>query len=144
MPEAFAETEPTCTEKGCLVTLCSLCNEEIGREDIEPLGHEFSEEYTVDIEADYTSEGEMSRHCVRCDERCDITPIDRLISDIKCDVNGDGDVTLKDVLLLRRVVAGVATLPDVYADNADVNRDGYVTLKDILLLRKVVAGVATL
>ena len=142
--EAFAEKEPTCTEKGCLVTLCSLCNEEIGREDIGPLGHDFSEEYTVDIEADYTSEGEMSRHCVRCDERCDITPIDRLISDIRGDANGDGLVTLKDVLLLRRVVAGVATLPEVYADNADVNRDGIVTLKDILLLRKVVAGVATL
>ena len=60
------------------------------------------------------------------------------------DVNGDGLVTLKDVLILRKVVAGVATLPDVYADNADVNRDGIVTLKDILLLRKVVAGVATL
>ena len=60
------------------------------------------------------------------------------------DVNGDGLVTLKDVLILRKVVAGVATLPDVYADNADVNRDGVVTLKDILLLRKVVAGVATL
>ena len=60
------------------------------------------------------------------------------------DVNGDGLVTLKDILILRKVVAGVATLPDSYLANADVNRDGYITLKDILILRRVVAGVATL
>ena len=65
-------------------------------------------------------------------------------SDVPGDVNGDGLVTLKDILLLRKIVAGVETLPDSYLANADVNGDGYVTLKDILLLRKVVAGIATL
>ena len=65
-------------------------------------------------------------------------------SDVRGDANGDGLVTLKDILLLRKIVAGVETLPDSYIANADVNGDGYVTLKDILLLRKVVAGVATL
>lgn len=80
------------------------------REEITPLGHDFSDEYTLDIEPDYLTSGEKSRHCIRCEERCDITEIDRLISDIIGDVNGDGEVNTKDVLLLRKCAAGIIVL----------------------------------
>ena len=58
------------------------------------------------------------------------------------DVNGDGDVNMKDVLLLRKIVAGVEA-PDAATERrADVDGSGDVNMKDVLLLRKIVAGAA--
>ena len=57
----------------------------------------------------------------------------------KGDVNGDGTVNLKDVVLLRRYIAsgwGV-TLDETIAD---VNGDGKVNLKDAVMLRRFIAG----
>ena len=56
---------------------------------------------------------------------------------VKGDVNGDGDADLKDVLMLRRIIAGIET----GGDFADVNGDGDVNLKDVLMLRRIIAGV---
>ncbi len=57
------------------------------------------------------------------------------------DVNGDTAVDFKDVLLLRRAVAGIVTLTESQRKKADVNGDGDVDLKDVLKLRRIVAGV---
>ena len=59
----------------------------------------------------------------------------------KGDVNGDGDVNMKDVLFLRKIVAGIVAPTPAEAARADVNGDGDVNMKDVLLLRKIVAGV---
>ena len=59
------------------------------------------------------------------------------------DANDDTNVTLKDVLLVRRYVAGVAFEKELNSIAADTDKDGDVTLKDVLVLRKVVAGVLT-
>ncbi len=53
------------------------------------------------------------------------------------DVDGDGAVNMKDVLMLRKVLAGVETASGEFAD---VDGDGNVNMKDILLLRKIIAG----
>lgn len=55
------------------------------------------------------------------------------------DVNGDGQVTLKDAVLIRRYIAGGW---DVELDEkcADVNGDGTVNLKDVVLIRRYIAG----
>ena len=50
------------------------------------------------------------------------------------DVNGDGRITAKDSLLIRKEVAGLS--PDIVAEAADINADGEVTLADVLLVRK--------
>ena len=55
------------------------------------------------------------------------------------DVNGDGDVNMKDVLLLRKHIAGIGALIDLIA--ADVNGDDSVDMKDVLLMRKFIAGL---
>ena len=57
------------------------------------------------------------------------------------DVNGDGVVTLKDILITRKYVAGVASLTEEELSRGDINGDGVITLKDVLTMRKMVAGV---
>ena len=57
------------------------------------------------------------------------------------DANGDGNVNMKDVLILRKFLAGI----DVsYVEiNSDVNGDGNVNMKDVLILRKFLASIIT-
>lgn len=70
----------TVTDKGDCQTksqekrICSACNEEETREG--DFGeHPWNNEFTVDREPTDDQEGEKSRHCTKCDERTDITPI---------------------------------------------------------------------
>ena len=57
------------------------------------------------------------------------------------DVTGDGEVTLEDLTMLAKAVAGWAMDPNAYfVENADCNGDGEVTLEDLTLLAKYVAG----
>lgn len=55
------------------------------------------------------------------------------------DLNKDGEINLKDVVLLRRYIAGGwnVTLDEKIAD---CNGDGTVNLKDVVLLRRYIAG----
>ena len=57
----------------------------------------------------------------------------------KGDVNGDGSVNLKDVVMLRRYIAGGWGV-DLDETLADVNGDGAVNLKDAVTLRRYIAG----
>ena len=55
------------------------------------------------------------------------------------DANDDGAVNMKDVLVLRKQLAGME--PIINMANADCNGDGDVNMKDVLLLRKFLAGL---
>lgn len=55
------------------------------------------------------------------------------------DVNGDTTIDLKDVVLIRRHIAGGWDV-EVDLDAADVNDDGNVDLKDVVLIRRYIAG----
>ena len=55
------------------------------------------------------------------------------------DVNEDGSVDLKDVLMMRRALAGGWELA-INEQNADVNKDGSFDLKDVTILRRYLAG----
>lgn len=55
------------------------------------------------------------------------------------DVNGDNEVNMKDVLSLRKSLAGIETLSNNAA--GDLNSDGVVNMKDVLMLRKFMAGL---
>ncbi len=56
------------------------------------------------------------------------------------DIDGDGAVTMKDVLFLRKIIAGSAKLTPEFERFADVDGNGKVNLKDLLLLRRIIAG----
>ena len=55
------------------------------------------------------------------------------------DANGDGEITVKDVVPIRRTIAGGYTVT-MNADAADVNGDGQVTVKDVVPIRRFIAG----
>jgi len=57
------------------------------------------------------------------------------------DINRDDAVNMKDVLALRKFLAGFDV--DINMDAADVNGDGNVSMKDVLQLRKFLAGLIT-
>lgn len=56
-----------------------------------------------------------------------------------CDVNGDGSLNMKDVLVLRKFMAGY-NIKTIY-ENSDLNGDCIINTKDLLLMRKALAGM---
>lgn len=54
------------------------------------------------------------------------------------DINEDGSVDLKDVVLLRQHLTGWEV--EICEKNADVNKDGIIDMKDLTLLRRFLAG----
>ena len=55
------------------------------------------------------------------------------------DVTGDSEVTVKDVITLRRFIAGSYNVT-VNEAAADVTGDGEITVKDVITLRRYIAG----
>ncbi len=66
---------PTCTEEGYTIRLCSECGNGYKTDITEPIGHDFSTEWTVDTNATCTTDGSKSHHCSRCSEKQDVTVI---------------------------------------------------------------------
>lgn len=56
------------------------------------------------------------------------------------DADGDGSVTMRDLIYIRRYLAGWEMPNDMNVRNADVNGDGKVTEADVVLLRKYFAN----
>ena len=57
------------------------------------------------------------------------------------DADGDYDVTMKDVLAMRRVIAGLEDEGSLIFRLADANSDSSVDMKDVLIARRIVAGL---
>ena len=70
-------------------------------------------------------------------DAAEISVTDSRIS--KGDVNGDGTVNLKDVVMIRRYIAGGWNVT-INESIADVNGDGNVNLKDVVMIRRYIAG----
>lgn len=70
-------TQPTCTEKGIKTYTCTTCGE-AKIEEVSALGHEYSTEWIVDVEATCVKGGSKSHHCVKCGAKTDITSIGAL------------------------------------------------------------------
>ena len=57
------------------------------------------------------------------------------------DLDGDGELTSADVVLLARYLAGAETLTEAQLTAADLNADGVVTSADLVLLAQKAAGL---
>ena len=66
--------QPTCTKIGETIFECSVCHE-TKTKTIKALGHNYSNDWTVDKAATCTNEGSKSHHCTRCDSKKDVTVI---------------------------------------------------------------------
>ena len=71
--------DPDCLTDGSYdnVVYCSECGVELSREavTVEKLGHDYSNEWTVDIDPTCITVGSKSHHCSRCDDKVDITEV---------------------------------------------------------------------
>ena len=79
--QKFEAKAPTCTQPGTIeYYICRDCDKVYADEDgkecisltetyLQPLGHEWESDFTIDIPATATTQGEKSIHCRRCGER---------------------------------------------------------------------------
>lgn len=79
--QKFEAKAPTCTRSGTIeYYICRDCDKVYADEDgkecisltetyLQPLGHEWESDFTIDIPATATTQGEKSIHCRRCGER---------------------------------------------------------------------------
>lgn len=72
------------------------------------------------------------------DSDSDIDPV------VKGDVNGDGEVTLRDATLIQQKVANLKTFTAAQERVADLNGDGEVTLRDATMVQQAVANLITI
>ena len=137
------ETPATCTQSGSYTAVyrCLDCGEETDRiENVlsEPLGHDFSDEFTIDAQPTAQAEGSKSRHCEHCGTVTDVTVIPRLTRPFG-DANCDGRVDVGDVTAIQRHLADVQILTGDALANADANGDGRVTIDDATLVQRYLA-----
>lgn len=78
-------SSPNCLDKGSEKRVCSVCKE-IEMRDVDPLGHNWEKDFTVDIEPKCEIAGSKSIHCSRCDVVKDITPIDPIGHDYESSI----------------------------------------------------------
>ena len=64
----------TCTKQGLKEYTCLTCNK-IKTETIKALGHDYSNNWTIDKTVTCTQEGSKSHHCTRCNDKKDVTTI---------------------------------------------------------------------
>ena len=139
------DESPSCTTAGSYdtVTYCTRCGAETSRKKmaVPSLGHDFAEEFTVDVEPTETTPGQKSRHCTRCSEVTDVTEIPPSKPEFDIgDANCDGSLNMKDVLFLRKIIAGTEGLTAEQMKYADLDGNGDINMKDVLKLRKIIAG----
>ena len=78
-PVVENKVDATCTADGSYdsVIYCSVCKAKVNCEAkvINKLGHDYRNEWTVDVAPTCTTVGSKSYHCTRCDDKADITEI---------------------------------------------------------------------
>ncbi|MBC8544693.1 InlB B-repeat-containing protein [Bianquea renquensis] len=65
---------PTCDDKGSIQRICERCKH-VESQDVDPLGHDWEDGFTVDKVATCTEDGSKSIHCKNCDAVLDSTVI---------------------------------------------------------------------
>ena len=126
-----AVTAPTCTEAGYTTHTCA-CGESFVDSYVDAAGHipgEAAKENETDIGYD------LAVRCTLCGEELsrEHCPVQR-----PGDINGDGKLNNKDVMLLMQYYAGwPVSVPEPLRD---INGDGKQNNKDIMLLMQYLAG----
>ncbi len=71
--------------------------------------------------------------------QCDVEVT--VVSNVSGDVNNDGKLTSRDILILRMAVSGAASDESLYStEKADIDGDGKLTGRDVLMIRMIISG----
>ena len=110
--EGVITIEPTCTTKGIKTFTCKNCKT-TKTEEVNALGHDYSNEWTIDKKATCLEEGSKSHHCTRCDEKKDVTVIPKtshnfdngvITTALTCTKDGVKTYTCKDCKVTKTEV----------------------------------------
>ena len=110
--EGVITTEPTCTTKGVKTFTCNNCKT-TKTEEVNALGHDYSNEWTIDKKATCLEEGSKSHHCTRCDSKKDVTVIPKtshnfdngvITTEPTCTKDGVKTYTCKDCQMTKTEV----------------------------------------
>lgn len=125
-------TVATCTSSGTEKRVCANDSSHVETRTINALGHSY-DSGEITKPATTTSTGVKTYTCTRCSGSCTET-IPQLTSTLALgDVNGDGQVNLKDVTLLFQYVnKQISSLK--HPEVSDINHDGSINLKDVTKL----------
>lgn len=61
---------------------------------------------------------------------------------VKGDINGDGNITIADLVRLNRHILGISSLSGIQQTAADVNLNGSVNIQDLVLMNRHILGIA--
>ena len=62
----------------------------------------------------------------------------------KGDVNNDGTINIRDIILVKRHIVGMEILTGDAFKAADVNEDGVVNIRDLVILKRYMVGMEDL
>ena len=109
-----------------------LCGDVISEE------HAF-DEGVVTLEPTIDAEGEKTYTCSVCGHE-KVEVLDKLVPEFTLgDVNDDGEIDVRDVISLRRFIAGGYNII-VNEKAVDINKDSGVDVRDVITLRRFIAG----
>jgi len=108
---------PGCTTEGHTSYHCSVCGDSYRLNTTPPTGHKYEDDVCVNC-------GELDPDAV-----------------IKGDLDGDGEVTAADAVLLARYLADLIELDEKQLKAADIDDDGEITSADSVLLARFLAGL---
>lgn len=61
------------------------------------------------------------------------------------DVNGDGQISMGDLVLINRHIIGLSTLSDVFLEAGDVNHNGdSITMSDMVIVNRTILGLTSI
>ncbi|MBR6917792.1 MAG: DUF4091 domain-containing protein [Clostridia bacterium] len=126
----------TCSEEGSITYTCITCGD-TKTEAIEKLPHTW-DEGVVTTPATYTTEGIRTYTCTVCQETSEVS---FGVLPVKVgDVDGDGNVGMKDISSLKAYIAGTLTVSDIIATNSDIDGNEVINMMDISAIKVMIAG----
>ena len=144
---------PTCTENGTGIYVCIWCSDTYS-ETLPARGHDY---VTVTVAPDCENPGYTENYCQQCgdyfvngetaaaghDYQSGVCVVcgAKDPSVTKGDLNGDGEITSADSVLLARFLAELLELNGEQRLAADINGDGEITSADAVLLARQLAGL---
>jgi len=60
---------------------------------------------------------------------------------VKGDLNGDGSVTITDLVKIKKDIVDIAKLKEEYKKAGDLNKDQNITITDLAKMRKIIVGL---